>query len=123
MKKLLPLAMLLFASFGVFAAETIDDFDTLATALKTRLEERGVLVRADKAARTIFLDFKVPNPSNGITQAQIDAMKPDMIRGMKERDKDGKQARLFKDLKVTLVYNFVTTDGVKYTLVISYKEL
>ena len=123
MKKLLLIAALLFASYGAFAEEMINDFDALVVVLKTQLEKQGVEVRSDRATNTIFFDSKVPKPSNGVTQEQLDAMKPVMIRGMKDRDKDGKTVQLFKRLKIKLVYNFVTTDGVKYQLVISHEEL
>lgn len=119
MKKLLFTAALLFASFGVFA----DEFDDFVGKMRKGADQNGVRLRADRDRRTIFFDFELPAENAGLTQARLDAMKPDMIADMKKKDRDGKFVSTVKNLRLTFVYNFTADDGRKLRLAISWREL
>jgi hypothetical protein len=118
MKKLLLIVALLFVSCGVFA----DKFDDLVTVLRTNGKKQGWNVRSDKAKRVVFIDVKLPNASEGITQEQFDEVRPVFIDSFKKSIKE-ENVPAFKKLNITLRFSFTTTDGKTFKLVIAPCDL
>ena len=117
MKKLLLIAALLFASYGVFA----DEFDEFVQGAKGGVKNipNVIAVRADKAHRILFFDFRLPDHVKDVSDEQHAEMKRAMIRYFK----NSSFAEGFKELEVTVVYNYITADGKIYSVVISSSDL
>lgn len=118
MKKLLLIVALLFASYGVFA----DEFDDLVTVLRNNGAKQGWTVRSVKEKRIVFIDMKLPAASDGITQAQFDEVRPMFIDVFK-RSVQEKNVPVFKMWNITIQFNFTTTDGKMFKLVIAPRDL
>ena len=118
MKKLLLIVALLFASYGAFA----DQFDDLVNLLRSNGEKQGWTVRSNKVKRIVFIDMKLPAASDGVTQEQFNEVKPMFVdvfkKSLKEENVPG-----FKKLNITIQFNFVTTDGKYFKLVIAPRDL
>lgn len=118
MKKLLLIAALLFASYGAFA----DEFDDLVTVLRNNGAKQGWTVRSVKEKRIIFIDMKLPNASDGVTQAQFDEIRPMFVDVFKKSIKE-ENVPAFKKWNITIQFNFITTDGKTFKLVIAPRDL
>ena len=118
MKKLLLIAALLFASCGVFA----DEFDNVVAVLRANGKKQGWTVRSDKARRTIFIGVRLPNASDGATQEQFDAAKPVFVDSFRRSIKE-ENVPAFKKWNITIQFNFITTDGKTFKLVIAPRDL
>ena len=116
MKKLLLIAALLFASYGAFA----DEFDDFVAGMRKDLRAEGVKVRSNKSTRTVFLDIKFPIESSQITPEVLAEMKRILIKPIKD---DPRAVAELKDLRVTLVYNIISTDGRVFKIRVRSSEL
>lgn len=118
MNKLFLIAALLFASCGTFA----DEFDDLEALLRSNEKKEGWLVSSNKDRRIIFIEMKLSAASDGMTQTQFDEFKP-MFVEMFRKSLEEKNVPAFKKLNITILFNFVTTDGKLFKLVIGPGDL
>ena len=122
MKKLLLIAALTFASFGVFADEIADEFDSFVTVIKQNSAQQGWEVRSDKKKRTVFFYVKLPSASEGVTQEVFDAAKPELVRNFK-KSTGATGIDFLKTRGITLVFVFTTTDSKQFKVTISPRDL
>ena len=116
MKKLFLIAALMFASFGAFA----DDFDEFVAEARKSLASEGVKVRSDKAERTVFFDINFPIESSQVTPEVLAEMKQILIKPVKS---DPQAVAELQALKVTLVYNIISTDGKVFKITVRSSDL
>ena len=118
MKKLLLIAALLFASYGAFA----DEFDEFVSLLRDNVTKQGWKMRADKAKRIIYIEGKLPCPSDGMTQEIFDELRPMLIGAFKQNLRE-ENVPEFKKLNITIVFKIITTDRKFFTLKIAPRDL
>ena len=118
MKKLLLTAVLAFAACGAFA----DDFDDFVAVMQRNSANQGWVVRSDKAKRLVFFDIRIPAAGRDVTQEQFDTMKPDFVKNFKDST-GAKGIAALKEFKVTLVFNFIATDGKRFRMTIAPADL
>lgn len=118
MKKLLLIAALMFASFGVFA----DEFDDFVADMKEKSAQQGWAVRSDKKNHTVFFDVKLPQSGEGVTQEMFDAVKPDLVKSFKKSTGAG-GIDFLKTRGITLVFVFTSTDNKQFKVTISPRDL
>ena len=116
MKKLLLIASLLFASYGVFAD---DPFDTFVENVREEARTSGHVVRADRQHRMVFIDIRLPAEAGSLDDAQFAELKSELLKEARE-DKD---IAAVKERDVTLVFNFITGDGKIRSVVIAPADL
>ena len=111
MKKLFLIAALMFAAVGAFA----DDFDDFVRGATSKKIE-GVTVCPDKAHRIVFFNCKLSVPGSSVTAEQIAEARNAIIRSLKNPD-------IPPDFDITLIYNFISTDGEVFPIVINIADL
>ena len=118
MKKLLLIAILTFASFGVFA----DEFDDFVVSMRENAAQQGWTVRSDKKNRTVFFDVKLPKSEEVITQEMFDALKPELVKNFK-KSTGPVGIDFLKTRGITLVFVFISTDTKQFKVTISPRDL
>ena len=120
MKKLLPIALLLFAALAAPAAE--DRFDKVVKGLREYSAAQGYTLRVDKEKRIIFLEIKLPFDGEGLTQNMLDEFKPLMIKNFKDRA-ESDRINALREIDLTLHYILITTDGKRFRIVVTPDDL
>lgn len=118
MKKLFLIAALLFASYGAFA----DEFDDIVILLRSNGEKQGWRIGANRSRRIVSIDLQLPVAGLGVTQEQFDLLKPTFVE-MFRKSLNEENVSAFKKLNITIQFNFVTTDGEVFKLVIYPRDL
>lgn len=118
MKKLLLAAMLLFASYGVFA----DDLDQFVQNLRPGLSKQGIELRPFKAERIVFLDSKIQHKLSEFDQTQLDFFNTQIAlikqNTINEFKKNPAIVNLIKNDRITFIYNFIFIDQKVLSLII-----
>ena len=121
MKKLLLIAALLFASYGVFA----DEFDDFVKTIQQKVGTGGT-IRAAKKARIIFIDLKIPGKISELSpekRAQFFQQLPLFEQQFLTSLRGTADAKWLKENNVVIVYNLVSLDPQVFSVVITPVEL
>lgn len=117
MKKLLLAIALFLASFTVVAADNTDLFDEFVKGMSASSAEGGFVIRSDKEHRIVFMDYKMPAEQKEVSPQDLAEAKAAMIKEM------GESGKVVKALNISILINFITTDGRIFTVVIMPQDL
>ena len=79
----------------------------------------GMTVCADKTYRIIYVSMPIAIDFSSITPELIKNMRAEMIKGMKSEVQD---VKVIKNLKISVVYTFITSDKNIFAITFSYKD-
>lgn len=79
----------------------------------------GMTVTADETYRIIYVTMPVAASSQKFTPALRDNMKNEMIKMMRSQKED---IRVVKNLKISIVYTFITTDKKLIVVPMTHQE-
>ena len=118
------LVCLLFSCmcFGLYA-DSVEDVQFKQYVEMTRKSEAnsdGMTVCADPAYRIIFASMPIPLNYASVTPQVVQAMKKEMLAAIAKQEAD---CKIIKDLKISVVYTFITSDKGVFSIAISYKDL
>ena len=108
MKKLMLIAALLFASYGVFADE-FDDF--VAGARNGGVGD----VRAVKEYKLVFFDYKLPGNTN-VSEEKLAEAKKFLLAELK---KNPQFAPFIRNSGITIIYNYINEERKVFSIVIT----
>ena len=108
--------------FGLYADSTADtQFKQYVEVTRNNKENpEGMTVCADNTYRILYMAFPLPVNSSDVTPEVLKAAKKEMLAEMAKDDDDKK---VIKDLKISIVFTFVTTDKRMFSINISHMEL
>ena len=116
MKRFIVVILLVLAVIPLSAADKREVFQTLYHGV-VKSVPAGAMVRKDDASFILFLDMKV-----GFSSSQPfnnEAGKKAIIASMK----GSTDSKIVKQLGITIIYNYITTDGKIHSIVITGKDL
>ena len=118
MKKLLLIAALLFASYGVFA----DEFDDVVKTLQSNSGAIGCKVRSNKSKRIIYIDFKLPAEVTSASSEELAEFKKEFIKSFRSSSQ-GKAVVVMKRINASFCINLILTNGKVYRVRIAPDEM
>ena len=113
------------AFFGLYAAPNEDaQFKQFVETWKTD-DTPGAAVVSDPTNRIIFMVLPVEITKAQATPALIKQMRDNLLAGFRDsKDKEGQEYRkIFKKLKISLVFTGVTKDKDIFSFSLSYKDI
>ena len=124
MKKICLILLIIagFTSAGLLHAASLNDtqFDQYVQLTKnSKANPPGMTLVADKTYRVMYITMPIAIPYSSVTPEVIAKMKDAMLSSLKKSAAD---CKVIKDLKITVVYNFMTTDKYLFTIPFSYQE-
>ena len=81
---------------------------------------KGMTVCADYTYRVIFVTLPIPADFSSVTPKVMKNMKEGIIKAMKTATDD---VKIVRNLKINIVYNYITSDKKIVAITISYKDL
>jgi aspartate aminotransferase-like enzyme len=111
-----------FASVGMLYAAPVDDtqFDAyVQLTKKSKSNPPGMTVVADKTYRIMYVSMPMAVSYSSVTPDVIAKMKNAMRASMKKSNAD---LKVIRDLKISLVYTFITTDKKVFSISFSYLD-
>ena len=122
MKKICLVLVLVVAACGVFAssAEKIQFRQYVELTKKSPTNPAGMTIVADEQYRIIYATMPLPINSSNVNEQEINVMRASMLQGCKKHKND---IKIMKDLKISLVYTFVTSDKKVFCISLSYQDL
>lgn len=81
---------------------------------------KGMTVCADNTYRIIYVAMPAAVNYSSVTPQVLKEMKKELVA---EAAKEKEDCKIIKDLKITVVYTFITTDKRMFTVVLSHKDL
>ena len=123
MKKVF-LSVLLFIGMitGVYASSLEDtQFQQYVELTKKNADNpAGMTVTADSKYRTIYIALPISANKSSVTQDVKKSMREAMLQEMRKHDGDRK---VIKDLKINMVYVFITSDKNIVSIPISFNDI
>ena len=118
MKKICLVLVLVVAACGVFAssAEKIQFRQYVELTKKSPTNPAGM----DEQYRIIYATMPLPINSSNVNKQNIDDTRASMLQEFKKYKND---IKIMKDLKIALVYTFVTSDKKVFCISLSYQDL
>ena len=121
-KSLLFCLLALGLCIGLYAESTEDtQFKQYVELTKNDKENpEGMTVAADCKYRIVYVAMPIPTNMSAVTPETIAELKADMIKEMRS-EKD--ECKVVRDLKISFVYSFITSDRRVIAIPVSYKDL
>ena len=79
----------------------------------------GMTVAADNTYRIIYVAMPVAINKSDVTPQLLRTMRTEMMKGMAKEKAD---CKIIKDLKISIVYTFITSDKNIFTITFSHKD-
>jgi|GEM_PF-5017863 len=80
----------------------------------------GMTVYADYTYRIMYVAMPIAINYSDVTPQVLKAMKSEMLKGIAKEKAD---CKIIKDLKISIVYTFITSDKRIFTVSFSHKDL
>lgn len=80
----------------------------------------GMTVTADNTYRIIFVAMPITINKSDVTPQMLKQMRAEMLKGLAKEKAD---CKVIKDLKISIVYTFITSDKNIFSITFSYKDL
>lgn len=122
MKKIcLVLVLAIAVCCGVFAGSTeeIQFKQYVELTKKSTSNPKGMSVTADEQYRIIYTTMPTPANSTSLTPQAITELRARMIKQMSTHKND---VKVIKDLKISMVFTFITSDKKVFCIGLSYKD-
>ena len=123
MKKFYLVSLLvLVVCMGVYAdsAEDTQFKQYVELTRNHKNNPEGMTVCADYTYRIIYAAMPLAINYSDVTQQAMKSMKSEMLKGIAKEQAD---CKIIKDLKISIVYTFITSDKRIFTISFSYKDL
>ena len=123
MKKFLFGCVLAACMCSALYADSVEDAQFKQYVELTRMSPEnpeGMTVVADNTYRIIYLTMPIALDKSSVTPDVISAMKAAMFKEMAQLDED---CKIVKNLKISFVFTFVTSDKDIFSITFSYKDL
>ena len=123
MKKILLACMLLLSTTVTLFANSTEEtqfWQYVEANKKNAGNPPGMRLVADSKYRIIYTSMPIAVHSGSVTPKLRDKMKKNMLVAIRKEKAD---CAVIKDLKITIVYAFITSDKSVFTITISYKDL
>lgn len=123
MKKLLLGCLLSACVCSGLYADPVEDTQFKQYVELTRNHEsnpEGMTVSSDATYRIIYAAMPIPMNKSDVTPEVIGKMKEQML---KEIAKEKADCKVIRDLKIRIVYTFITSDKDVFSISLSYKDL
>ena len=123
MKKLLLLSMLLLGASATLSADNVEDTQFrqyVELTRKSLTNPAGMTVASDSTYRIIYVAMPMAISSSDVTPEIMKSMKNIMLAAMRKETAD---CAVIKDLKISIVYSFITSDKHIFTTTITFNDL
>ncbi|MBE6357711.1 MAG: hypothetical protein E7057_00510 [Lentisphaerae bacterium] len=123
MKKLLLLSMLLLGASATLLADNVEDTQFrqyVELTRKSLTNPAGMTVASDSTYRIIYVAMPMAISSSDVTPEIMKSMKNIMLAAMRKETAD---CAVIKDLKISIVYSFITSDKHIFTTTITFNDL
>ena len=122
MKKICLVLVLVVAACGVFAssADKTQFRQYVELTKKSPTNPEGMTIVADEQYRIIYATMPLAIDSSNVNEQKIDVMRAGMLQEIKKYKND---IKIMKDLKISFVYTFVTSDKKVFCISFSYQDL
>lgn len=114
--------LVLSVCFGLYADTTADtQFKQYVELTKNDKDNpEGMTVCADNTYRIIYVAMPLPVNSTDVTPQVLQTMKKEMVAGIAKEEAD---CKIIRDLKISIVYTFITSDKRIFSITFSHKDL
>lgn len=121
MKKFLFCCLIVIGMASAFADSTADiQFKQYVEMTRNnKTNPPGMTVSSDAKYRILYAAMPIAVNKSAITPDIVRQMKAGMITEMAKLEAD---CKIIKDLKITMIYTFITTDKYSIVIPISYKD-
>ena len=123
MKKLFLLSMLLLGASATLSADNVEDTQFrqyVELTRKSPTNPAGMTVASDSTYRIIYVAMPMAISSSDVTPEIMKSMKNIMLAAMRKETAD---CAVIKDLKISVVYSFITSDKHIFTTTITFNDL
>ena len=123
MKKFAFILGFLFCAYGAAYADSVGDAQFKQYVELTRnnaSNPQGMTIAADYKYRMIYVTMPISINKADVTPEICRKMKREMIAGMRNEKSD---CRIVRDLKISFVYTFITSDKNIFSIPVSYQDL
>ena len=123
MKKLYLVSLLVFGLCIVGYADLVEEaqFKQYVELTKnSKANPEGMTVCADYTYRIIYATMPTAINSSDVTPQFLKTMKNEILKGITSEKAD---CKIIKDLKISIVYTFITSDKKIFTLSFSYQDI
>lgn len=121
MKKIVLVCMLFLGMAVAFAdATALTQFrQYVELTRKSPSNPEGMTVVADETYRILYVSMPIAVSSKDLNAKIIEDMKKNMLAAMRNSKAD---ISIIKDIKINIVYTFITSDKQLFSIPISYKD-
>ena len=121
------IACLFVVGMGVgLYADSVEDTQFLQyveTTKNSKDNPPGMTVAADAKYRIIYAAMPISINGSDVTPKVIESMKQEMVKGFRSDEEMKADLKIIKDLKISFVWTFITTDKSIFSISISYKDI
>ena len=115
--------MLLLGASATLSADTVEDTQFrqyVELTRKSPTNPAGMTVASDSTYRIIYVAMPMAISSSDVTPKMMKSMKNIMLAAIRKETAD---CAVIKDLKISIVYSFITSDKHIFTTTITFNDL
>ncbi len=123
MKKFYLVSLLvMFVCMGAYAdsAENAQFKQYVELTRNNKNNPEGMTVCADYTYRIMYAVMPIAINFSDVTPQVLNSMKSEMQKAIAKEKAD---CKIIKDLKITIIYSFLTSDKRIFTIILSHKDL